>query len=107
MQTTTPKTSLFAPLARSLLLASCTVRRGSSEPSGNSAAAPKDAVFMDLVQFSDITTLRIQVATRDFTQASKDPNAKLQAATWRLESQRYLTQTTGEPNSTIAMLDIG
>lgn len=105
MQITNSKALGSVLIACSSLLGSCNVLRQATSPSDKSAAAQTDAVFTDLVRFTDITTLRIHAATREFAQASKDPNAELQAATWRLESQRFLTQTTGGPNSTVAMLD--
>jgi hypothetical protein len=54
-------------------------------------------VSRTLVRYADLTTMRIQIATREFTAASKAPEAGIQAANWRLDSQRFLTQTAGGP----------
>jgi hypothetical protein len=105
MQITNSQLPVLALIACAGLLGSCNVLREATSPSSKSAAAQTDAVFTDLVRYADITTMRIQVATREFAAASKDPDAELQAATWRLDAQRFLTQTAGGPNSTIAMLD--
>jgi hypothetical protein len=105
MQITIPKSSLAACLLSAGLLGACNIVKAATSPSGKDATAQTDAVFTDLVRYSDITTMRIQLATQEFVAKSKDPDAELQAANWRLESQRFLMQTAGGPNSTVSMLD--
>jgi hypothetical protein len=105
MQITIPKSSLWASLACAGLLGACNIVKAATSPSGKDAATQTDAVFTDLVRYADITTMRIQVATREFAAKSQDPDAELQAANWRLDMQRFLTQTAGGPNSTVSMLD--
>ena len=104
MQITIPKASFLVGLACASLVGSCNIVRTATAPSGK-AATPSEVVFTDLVRYADITTMRMQVATGAFAAASKDPNAELQAANWRLEIQRFLMQTAGGPNSTVSMLD--
>ncbi len=104
MQITIPKASLLLGLAFASLAGSCNIVRTATTPSGK-ATTPSEVVFTDLVRYADITTMRMQVATRAFEASSKDPNAAMQGATWRLETQRFLTQTAGGPNSTVSMLD--
>ena len=104
MQITIPKASLLAGLAFASIAGSCNIVRTATAPSGKTAT-PSEVVFTDLVRYADITTMRVQMATEAFATDSKDPNAQLQAATWRLETQRFLTQTAGGPNSTVSMLD--